>query len=233
MKISEEEKKILMNKIEELEKEDLINYIHKYEKYELTGKTLGALFEKLFVVEGFSSKILIDDLVKIHPSFRTLNGSTWNRQDVGYLGKKYIVVNELKGNKLYSVRCDGPKKNPRAQGIRNDIWEEVKKGRCVILDIDSGVEVDHKDGMKDDWKVVDPTLQKITDFQPLCKTANVAKRDHCKRCRETGKRYDATRLGYSVPFVFGDENTKICKGCYWNDPVEFNKKISKDFKKEY
>ena len=40
------------------------------------------------------------------------------------------------------------------------------------------------------------------------------------------------RLGYSTSFYLGDENTKSCTGCYWNDPKEFNKNISENFVKE-
>ena len=83
--------------------------------------------------------------------------------------------------------------------------------------------------MKDDWRLNDKSLQQLDDFQPLCKTANDAKRGHCKKCRETGKRYDAKRLGYSESYTYGTANSKTCVGCYWYDPIAFNKEISKDF----
>jgi hypothetical protein len=86
-----------------------------------------------------------------------------------------------------------------------------------------------KDGMKDDWRLNDKSYQKLEDFQPLSKTANDAKRQHCKRCLETGIRYDAKKLGYSESYVFGNASSKTCVGCYWYDPVAFNKEISKDF----
>lgn len=79
---------------------------------------------------------------------------------------------------------------------------------------------------------MNPETQTIDDFQPLHKTVNDAKRAHCKKCIESHKRYNAKRLGYKEGWVYGSEEDAICKGCYWYDPKEFNKQISKDFKKE-
>ena len=86
--------------------------------------------------------------------------------------------------------------------------------------------------MKDDWKVGTKETQKLKDFQPLCKTANDAKRSHCKQYKETHKRYDAKQLGYSYSFTRVDENSPVCDGCYWNDPYEFNQEISENFIKK-
>ena len=83
--------------------------------------------------------------------------------------------------------------------------------------------------MKDDWRLNNKELQKLDDFQALTKTANDAKRQHCKKCLETGKRYDARRLGYSFAYILGDEDSKTCIGCYWHDPQKFNQKISENF----
>lgn len=233
MELTKEDKKELREKITSCDVEDIISEIQKYKEYDLTSEILGRVFERLYVNEvGFSSEILIDNLVKIHPSFRTKNGSTWNRADVSYLGKKYILINKHANGKISSTKCDGPLKNEKAVKIRKDILDSIKKERCAILDIASNIECDHKDGIKDDWLVADPKTQKLEDFQPLCKTANIAKRDHCGRCKESGKRYDATRLGYSVSFLYGDENSKTCVGCYWFDPKEFNKVISASYKKD-
>ncbi|MBP5444816.1 MAG: hypothetical protein J6Y28_01465 [Acholeplasmatales bacterium] len=233
MKLTKEEKSFLIDKIKKSDVKDIIPLIRKYREYEITSDILGMVFEKLYVTDtGFSADIDIEDLVGIHPAFRTKNGSTWNRDYVSYLGRKYNLVRGHTGGKISSVRCDGPLKNPRAVKIRKDIWDKVTKKNCVILDIASNVECDHKDGLKDDWKVADPKMQVVDDFQPLCKTANMAKKDHCTKCKKTGKRYDAKRLGYSVSFLYGDENTKSCVGCYWYDPLKFNEVVSKEYKKK-
>lgn len=233
MKLTNDEKKDLIEKIKCLNSTDVITLIQQYSSYDITSEILGMVFEKLYVnTAGFSSEILVDDLVKLHPAYRTKNGSTWNRSDVSYLGRRYNIVRGHKGGKISSIKCDGPLKNPRAVSIRKDIWSQITKERCSILDVESSIECDHKDGLKDDWKVADPKLQKKEDFQPLCKTANIAKRDHCSKCKSTGKRYDATKLGYSVSYLYGDENTKSCVGCYWYDPKEFNRVISESYKKK-
>lgn len=86
--------------------------------------------------------------------------------------------------------------------------------------------------MKDDWRLNDKSYQKLEDFQPLSKTANDAKRQHCKKCIETGKRYDAKKLGYKESYILGTENSKTCVGCYWHDPKKFNEKISENFNKQ-
>jgi len=71
------------------------------------------------------------------------------------------------------------------------------------------------------------------DCQPFHTVVNKAKRQHCKQCKETGIRYDATQLGYSVSQYIGpDEYKGSCIGCYWYDPNEFNKQISKDYNKK-
>jgi hypothetical protein len=56
------------------------------------------------------------------------------------------------------------------------------------------IEIDHKDGRKNDLHISDLHTQKIDDFQPLCKAANEVKRQICKKCKETDKRWDAKNL---------------------------------------
>ena len=74
--------------------------------------------------------------------------------------------------------------------------------------------------------------QKLEDFQPMSKPVNNAKRQHCKECRKTNIRFDAKQLGYSISYTHGDKNYHgSCVGCYWYDPLEFNKEISRKKKK--
>ncbi|MGN1326482.1 MAG: restriction endonuclease, partial [Clostridia bacterium] len=76
----------------------------------------------------------------------------------------------------------------------------------------------------------DLSIQKIEDFQPLSKAANDAKRQFCKECRKTKKRYDAKQLGYPMSFYKGNENhtgeANGCEGCFWYDPIEFRRHLS-------
>lgn len=213
---------------------DVQEVLRKFAKYELKGAHLGRAFEKMYVQdEGYSSSIQMEELEKNHHSFHTTNGGDWCRSDQSYLGKKYNIDRERRNGKIFSIRTDGyNKQNKIIQSIRPDILKEIQKKRCSILDISSNIECDHKDGMKDDWRLNDKSSQKTSDFQPLSKTANDAKRQHCKKCVESGKRYNAKRLGYSESYIYGKENSKTCVGCYWNDPIKFNSIISENFEKK-
>ena len=212
---------------------EVAEVLKEYSKYELKGAQLGRAFEKMYIQEeGFSPQVTMDELEKYHHSFHTTNGGDWCRSDSSYLGKKYIIERRKENNRIFSVKTDGFNKRRKInQTIRSDILKTVQKQRCVILDISTNIECDHKDGMKDDWRLNNINAQELKDFQPLTKTANDAKRQHCKKCLETGKRYDAKRLGYKESYILGSENSKTCVGCYWYDPKKFNEKISENFTK--
>lgn len=89
------------------------------------------------------------------------------------------------------------------------------------------IEIDHKDGRKNDDRVADIRSQRLEDFQPLCKAANDAKRQICKRCKQTNIRWDAKNIkGNPYSFYEGDEQYTEelgCRGCYQYDPVEYRK----------
>ena len=185
--------------------------------------------------EGFSRSISIDELIKIHSDFRSTNGNQWARSDNSWLGKKYIIIRTHKNGSVNSIKLDGFNNNSvnKYRGIKADIVKALKNKKCCILDIRSskGNEIDHKNGKYDSLTNINSSNQKIGDFQVLSKAANDAKRQHCKKCKETGKRYDARRIGYTSAFIVGNENSKTCVGCYWYDPFHFNEVISKNFKK--
>lgn len=48
------------------------------------------------------------------------------------------------------------------------------------------IEIDHKDGRKDDLRVSDLNTQTFDDFQALCKACNDKKRQIGKKCKESG-----------------------------------------------
>ena len=105
--------------------------------------------------------------------------------------------------------------------IRQDIELHYRKQKCVILGTDHP-KVDRKAGRGDGVAV---RHQKFSDFQPLSKDSMDAKRQHCEECRETNRRFDAKRIGFRVSQV--QENGAYrgnCVGCYWYDPMEFNKR---------
>lgn len=176
---------------------------------------------------GHTEWMTIEALVAIDPRFATGNGGSWCRDD-GPL-RDYRIERRKKGNKIDAVRLTGTQVAPKERQINPAVKKEVVKKRCAILDVGSNIECDHKDGRYDSHKMLDLSKQTAADFQPLSKAANMAKRQHCKTCKESGKRYDAKRLGYSVGWIGGDDDYDKwgCGGCYWHDPKFFNGKVSK------
>lgn len=178
---------------------------------------------------GYSKVIYRADLDKL--GLGTTNGGDWCRSD-GPLGRYFNVDRVLKNGRIASVQLVGYRKNAFNSQIRRDIRDFYAKESCRILDVRGAyIEIDHKDGRKDD--VGPEANQSLSDFQPLHKSANDAKRQHCKDCKLTDMRFDATRLGYAVSqWVGGAEYKGSCVGCFWYDPAEFNAQVSKDFVKD-
>ncbi len=225
------------------ETDEIIRFVKgECQTVNLTPTTLGMLFEVYAGIKYdendpiscFSREVPIDELKNIHPAFESTNGCQWARTDGSYLGKKYKIKRPKKGGKIIAVQLDGSNRNSIKQyrNIRKDIRERLLADSCAILDVQSNTEIDHKNGRYDDLSNLNLSVQNPEDFQVLSKAANNAKRQHCKECIRTGKRYDAKRLGYKESFVVGDENTSVCIGCYWYDPKRFNQLISKDFIKK-
>lgn len=132
------------------------------------------------------------------------------------LAKKYIVEFDksiTKGDSIDAVRLVGLRKGGTFnQNIRKDIRDYYKDKRCVMLGVcgfseNTKIEIDHKDGRKEDWRVSNPSTQLLEDFQPLCKAANDVKRQICKECKLTGQRWDAQNIkGNPYSFYEGDNN---------------------------
>jgi len=179
-------------------------------------------------VTGYSDIVNLKKLTK--HKLNTINGGDWCRSD-GSLGKYFNIDRiKLKG-KIVGVQLVGYKKIHFDKNIKKEIFEFYKKLPCKILSVvGEYIEIDHKDGRKDDYGM--PKNQKKEHFQPLHKSANVSKRQHCKDCKKTGKRFNATRLGYKVAQWIGPLEYKgSCVGCFWYDPAEFNARVSERFKK--
>lgn len=164
---------------------------------------------------GYSDDVPTYELIE--SGFTFGNGGGWCRSD-GPLGKVFNITRTHKHGKIISVRLDGFNKGIQSSRIDNAIRKVFKGARCVVLYIGGNyIEIDHKDGRKDDSNV--DVCQDSADFQPMHKTVNVAKRGHCKNCVATGIRFDATQLGYSGSQWVGDNVYRgSCVGCYWYDP---------------
>lgn len=181
--------------------------------------------------EGFSRKVKVRRFVGKYETLKMGNGGSWCRDD-GSLAKHYNVVRHKEGGKITAVELHGYKKAPIEKPIPAEIRQELKDKPCAVLAI-SKVEIDHRDGRRDDPRLGDPKRLKLSDFQPLSKAVNLAKRQHCKRCRQTNKRFDARLLGYSAAQWKGNGIYRgSCIGCYWHDPQRFNREVSASYKRE-
>ncbi len=193
------------------------------------------LFEKLAQPDenGISRWVSKSEFVGEYSELMFQNGASWCRAS-STIAKKYYVEFDKSvtpGNSVDRIRLNGFRDKEEwigNQTIRADIKAYYQKERCVILGT-SKPEVDHKNGWKNDSDVMNTASQKFEDFQPLNKAANDAKRQFCKECRKTGKRYDAKKLGYPVSFYKGNEQhngtESGCIGCFWFDPIEFRKHL--------
>lgn len=180
---------------------------------------------------GVSRWVSVTEFVGEYANLKFGNGASWARKELP-LAKKYKVEFDksvTKGNRIDRIRLNGFNDGDYSQHIRADIRKTVKSQRCVVLGT-SKPEVDHKNGMKNEDRVMRNEDQRLEDFQPLSKAANDAKRQFCKECRSSGIRYDAKQLGYPISYYSGgaehhnEENA--CIGCFWYDPIEFRKHLT-------
>lgn len=182
---------------------------------------------------GYSRWVDTSEFTGKYERLKLGNGFDFGRKE-SPLAQKYIIETDKKrspGVGIDAIRLNGFKdEDPYTQYIRPEIKKEIKKHRCVILGT-SDPEVDHKNGMKNEGRVMKNEDQQLSDFQPLSKAANDAKRQFCKECRESGVRYDAKLLGYPISYYAGGAEhhgeVDACVGCYWYDPLEFKKHLIK------
>ena len=162
-------------------------------------QTLIELWEELAQTNenGETRWVSVEEFVGKYSPLSLGNGASWSR-DNGSFGRKYIIERDKSrtpGNRTDAIRTIGfVRNNDFSQYIDPKIKREIGARRCVVLDT-SNPEVDHKNGMKNEARVMQNEEQRLSDFQPLSKPVNDAKRQHCKECRTTGIRFDATRLG--------------------------------------
>lgn len=193
---------------------------------------------------GCSRWVNATEFIGVYKELQLGNGRSWCR-DSSSLAKKYLLEfdrSKTKGNSIDAIRLVGFNKNDSFnQAIRKDIKNYYKKQKCVMLGINGNsentrIEINHKDGRKDDWRVSNTATQRLEDFQPLCKAANDVKRQICKNCKQTNKRWDAKNIkGNPYSFYEGNENYTQelgCQGCYQYDPVEYRKSCVKKISKE-
>ncbi|MDY3547580.1 restriction endonuclease [Riemerella anatipestifer] len=193
---------------------------------------------------GVSRWVSVNEFTGKYKALQLGNGGSWCRASSS-LAKTYTIEfdkTKTRGNSIDAIRLTGfNNSNTFNQSIRKEIKDFYKNKNCVMLGINGNsintkIEIDHKDGRKDNDRVSNIKTQRLEDFQPLSKAANDAKRQICKRCKETNLRWNAKNLkGNPYSFYEGDEHYTQelgCVGCYQFDPVEYRKssviKISKE-----
>jgi len=186
---------------------------------------------------GFSRWVNVSEFNGEYKELQLGNGGSWCRKSSS-LAREYNVEfdkSTTSGNSIDRIRLNGFNTDKSFNhNIRQDIKDYYKNQNCVMLGINSNsentkIEIDHKDERKDDHRVSNLKTQKLEDFQPLSKAANDVKRQICKKCKETNKRWNAKNLkGNPFEFYYGDENYTEevdCVGCYQYNPVEYRKTV--------
>ena len=168
---------------------------------------------------------------------RKSNGNltySWNITEIDELKQikeDFIHLKSKKGNKISHIKVYGLKENliNTTREIRSDIRNHFKNSICVVCG-NSDIEIDHKNGLYNDKRVLDIKTQKIEDFQPLCRHCNQQKRQSIIVTKETKKRYKATLIPQLKPFnidftkgdeIYKEDDINAMEGTYWYDPISF------------
>ena len=174
----------------------------------------------------FSRWVYKTEFVGEFKSLNFNNGCPWIR-NFGFL------YETKKEDKIWKIRLLGKK----TTSSNRPISDEIRKIICSKVSAHSGLNgtlndyivPDHKNGRYTDEFVLNIETQKVEDFQALTLRENLHKRQICKVCKNTNKRFDAKILGYNVSFLEGDENFNNeinCIGCYWFDCIKFKESLN-------
>ena len=195
-------------------------------------ETRAALFLELAKPDelGFSRSVSVDEFVESYDVLRFGNGGSWIRRE-SKLAQIFNIRRHPEKGPITHVELQGFRKVAIKKPIPPTIQREIASKRCAVLATGSP-QCDHRDGRLDDPRLSDASQVVLADFQPLSQAANSAKRQHCAVCRDTGKRFDATQLGYCVGQVRGNgDYNGTCVGCYWHNPHFFNGEVSRGYRK--
>ena len=188
------------------------------------------------LVTGSSRWVSVNEFTGKYTRLSLGNGLDWGRSGSA-LARKYKLEKDKSvtpGNRIDRIRlCGYNDEESFSQSIRRDIRNAIKSRRCVICGAsgtseNTTIEVDHKDGRKNDMRVGDVKTQRLDDFQPLCKACNDMKRQACKDCKKVGGiRWDAKWIeGNPFSYYKGDAHYSSelgCEGCFLFDPVEYRR----------
>ena len=175
--------------------------------------------------DGFSRVVPVAEFTGSNEDLKFGNGVDWARS-TSKIANVFNIQIIKEGGTTVALKLNGFNKNPVKKPIPRWIAKEMRQLRCPVLGT-SDVEPDHKDGRLDDRRTFDSKSVNLDDFQPLSKAANMAKRQACKECRETGQRFDAQVLGFSISQFKGNGAYRgTCVGCYWHDVRRFHGEVS-------
>lgn len=131
-----------------------------------------------------------------------------------------------------------------ARPVRGDIKTHFSKLKCLHCGSRTGIIADHKNGLYNDPRVLNPLTQRIDDFQPLCNGCNTIKREWERKTRVQKKRQPpppCIRVMCGNNFYIGnttlnENDTDWYKGTYWGDInafCAFFGRISELFEEEF
>ena len=121
---------------------------------------------------GISRWVNVSEFSGEYEALKLGNGLSWGRSS-SFLAKKYIIEVDKKqtpGNGIDRIRLNGfNEEDSFSQYINPKIVQEIQQQKCVMLGVkgiseNTRIEVDHKDGRKNDMRVSNPSLQKMSDF---------------------------------------------------------------------
>lgn len=178
--------------------------------------------------------------IKKNGKFRFSKGFT--DEEENELKKFYIpplIQIDKKGNSIKYIKFCGFNNQQFNRSIAKHIRDFYVNMPCVVCG-NSDTEIDHKNGLYNDQRVLNPKTQKIEDFQPLCRHCNQQKREVVKKMKKTGIRPSALDIPqlsiFGIPYTKGDESydendVNWGEGTYWNDPIKFMEELNYLIKK--
>lgn len=172
----------------------------------------------------------------------TGNGVGFARKLNRFLTRDHIHFHQLSEKDKAEVRSEFAKRNKRVFAasvvyIRSKGFSDrgdttvpslVRKAFLAMpasekYDVYNGtttdLQIDHKSGRK-------IFSEDTSEYQWASRHNNMRHKTACIDCKDSGKRFDATKLGYPKAVTLGTldyENETSCQGCWMYDPKAFNK----------
>ena len=168
-------------------------------------------------------------------------GNGLGRSSVYWRDFRYVW--EKQADSVMTLRTIGFNSECKNRYISHEIhaFHKSEGNLCVSCGSGSNLVTDHKNDLYNDPKVLSKDTQTIDDFQCLCTSCNLKKREVSKQTKFTNKRYGATKIPqlqtFGTDFISGDEtfdmdDVNAMVGTYWYDPIEFMQFIKNSIVKE-